>query len=55
MLDVGELGALAPEELLATTVNVYAVPAASPLVMVQEVEVPVDPVQEPPAGLDVTV
>ena len=49
------LGALAPAELLATTLNVYAVPAVSPLVTVQVVAVAPATVQVPPVGLDVTV
>ena len=50
------LGVLAPAELLATTLNVYAVPAVRPLVMVQVWPyAPVAPVQVPPAGLEVTV
>jgi hypothetical protein len=46
---------LVPIPLAADTVNVYAVPAVRPEVMVQVVAVATATVQLPPAGLDVAV
>ena len=50
-----ELAAPVPAPLVAVTLNVYTVPAVSPVVTVQVVAVGPDAVQVPPAGLDVTV
>ena len=55
MLDVDPLARLLPDPLVATTENVYAVPAVRPEVTVQVVADAPAIVQVPPAGLEVTV
>jgi len=55
MLLEAALAGLVPAPLVAVTLNVYAVPAVRPVVIVHVVATAPDAVQVPPAGLEVTV